>query len=340
MKLIIDICHPAHVNFFRPVIYLLKKNEYQIKITVLDRGKLPAIANNVFPGFDLQITNKHRGTIWSILFEANVLKFFKLFWICYKFKPDIGISAGSFVLGTVLKILGIPNIQFDDDPERNANLFLERITATKLYFPVFYANISRKVGKYNALKEWSYLSTRHFIPDPNIPQQLGLKHKGYIFIREVSVGTLNYLGQGKSLIASISSLFPQQIKVILSLEDKSTISNYPVEWILLREPVMDIHSLMYFSKVIISSGDSMAREGAILGVPSIYCGIREMAANRIMIEKGMLIKNSNITELPQIVRNVIDGKVSFEDQVSFREKITNEWEDVPTFILNSINSLI
>lgn len=142
------------------------------------------------------------------------------------------------------------------------------------------------------------------------------------------------------MIASISSLFPQQIKVILSLEDKSTISNYPVEWILLREPVMDIHSLMYFSKVIISSGDSMAREGAILGVPSIYCGIREMAANRIMIEKGMLIKNSNITELPQIVRNVIDGKVSFEDQVSFREKITNEWEDVPTFILNSINSLI
>ena len=58
----------------------------------------------------------------------------------------------------------------------------------------------------------------------------------------------------------------------------------------MKEPVKDIHSLMYFSQVVISSGDSVAREGAMLGVPSIYAGIRDMPANVIMIKKEMLFK--------------------------------------------------
>ena len=39
---------------------------------------------------------------------------------------------------------------------------------------------------------------------------------------------------------------------------------------------------MYYSQIVISSGDSGAyREGAMLGVPSIYAGNRDMPANDI-----------------------------------------------------------
>ena len=64
---------------------------------------------------------------------------------------------------------------------------------------------------------------------------------------------------------------------------------YPKDWILLEEPVEGIHSLIYYSCALISSGDSMAREAALLGVPSYYLGIRyDMPANYAASRLGVL----------------------------------------------------
>lgn len=338
MKILLDINHPAHVNFFSIAVRLLKEQDHQILITVLNRGKLPLIARDVFDGFEIKIINRHRGTWWSILLEANILKFFTLIRICMKYRPDLGLSAGSFVLGAVMKIFGQSNIQFDDDPERRMNVFLERMTATLLFFPVFYSKTSGKVRNYHALKEWAYLSPRYLAADPGIVSAYGLKKREYIFIREVSVRTLNYADQPGNLIASVAHLFPEDLSVVISLEDKATASQYPGHWILLKEPVRNIHSLIYYSKMVISSGDSMAREGALLGVPSIYCGIREMAANRVLMEKKMLL-HVNILDVPRTIRDILVEAIDFQDQQIFRTNLLKEWNDVPEFIIGTINSL-
>lgn len=335
MKILIDISHPAHVNFFKNVIINLKQEGHQVRITVLNRGKLAVIAKDVFKDFDVKVINRHRGTKWSIIVEANILKFFTLFWICLRYHPDIGMSAGSFVLGAILKILRIPNIQFDDDPERKINVLLEKATSTFLFFPLFYSNISHNVNKYNALKEWSYLSPKYFNPLLSVITNYGLKTRNYIFVREVSVGSLNYSEQRKNIIATISNHFPQNFKIVLSLEDKNTVSQYPGEWIILNEPVEDIHSLIYFSKVVISSGDSMAREGALLGVPSIYCGIRKMAANKVMTDKKMLL-HLDINEVCKTINDIINDSLKFQEQASFRMDLLKEWDDVNRFMLNKI----
>jgi predicted glycosyltransferase len=237
-----------------------------------------------------------------------------------------------------MKLICKPNIQFDDDPERKLNLLLEKITSTYLFFPVFYNKCSGNTGKYNALKEWAYLSPRYFNPDPFVLEKFGLISKEYIFVREVSSGTLNYSAQPENLIGEIAHLLPPNIKVVLSLENKKKSSQYPQEWIILQEPVENIHSLIYYSKIVISSGDSMAREGALLGVPSIYCGMRDMAANRVMIERNMLL-HINIHDVPTIVNGILEGNMHFEEQVFFRSKIESEWDDVPGFIYNQIKFL-
>lgn len=338
MRILIDIGHPAHVNFFSQTANLLKNQGHHVKITVLNRGMLPVIAKDVFSGFDINVINRHRGNKWSVIVEANICKFFTLFRKCLNFQPDIGLSAGSFVLGAVLKILGKPNIQFDDDPERMINVCLEKITSTLLFFPLFYDRANGKVGKYNAMKEWSYLSSRYFSPDIHVLTSYEIKKGEYVFIREVSTGTLNYSRQSDNIIASVAKSFPTEMQVVLSLEDKETASVYPNHWILLKEPVNDIHSLIYFSKLVISSGDSMAREGAMLGIPSIYCGIREMAANMVLKEKGMLLHLS-IQEVPKTVTDIINGTLHFHDQVTFRSNLEKEWEDVPEFISSRISDL-
>ena len=53
----------------------------------------------------------------------------------------------------------------------------------------------------------------------------------------------------------IASKIPHDRKVLLSLEDKSMKERYPEDWILLEEPVEGIHSLIYYSCALNSSGE-------------------------------------------------------------------------------------
>ena len=335
MNIVFDISHPAHVNFLKKAIYILKERGFNVYITYLNRGKVPRIVEKEFPGFQTKCVGRHKGTVLSIIFEAHILKFFKLFYFLINKKIAIGVSAGSFNLGMVLKILNKPNIQFDDDPERKKNVFLEKLTATELIFPPIVQE-GKNVKTMNALKEWAYLSPDYFKPNELALKEYGLIPKQYLFIREVSSGSLNYLGQPEGLVLSFSKMIPNDWTVLLSLEDKRNKKHYPSNWILLEEPVNDIHSLIYYSKLVISSGDSMAREGAMLGVPGIYCGQRDMLANELLMKEGMLFKIIP-EEVPDFIGKIEDKKIIYSHQNEFRERLRSEWDNVTNLILELIN---
>ena len=335
MKIIIDLNHPCDINFFKHLILQLNDNVgIKLFITVLDRDPVPRIVADEFPNIDVKYFGKHRHTKMSIIFQANILKFIKLFIFVLQVKPDYGVSFGGYLLGASLKLLRKKNIQFDDDPEAKINHFLEKITATELIFPPIilpHGNISI----INSIKEWAYLSPKYFTPNEDCLKEYNLIKKDYVFIREVNSNTTNYLGQKSNIIATITSEFPVNIKVVLSLEDKSNILNYPASWIVLKEPVKNIHSLMYFSKVVLSSGDSMAREGAVMGVPSIYCGIRNMAVNDILIKKGLLY-HENIDNILKLIENIFNNEDDIKKQDNIRNELLMEWDDPTQFLLNKI----
>lgn len=333
MKIAVDIMHPAHLNFFRNSIIKLSEEGHQIEIIVLNRGKLPEIARREYNNFSLTVIGKHRGNFFSILVEANILKFFKLLKFVHDKKIDIGLSVGSFVLGSVLKVFGIPNIQFDDDPERGINVMLEKMTSTKLFFPESVLK-GQKISNFYGLKEWAYLSPAYFKPRIEVIKELGLKEKEYIFVREVDTGSLNYAKQKKNIIASVANLLPQSYNYVLSLENKRMLSQYPSSWIILKEPVSDIHSLMYFSLAVISSGDSMAREGAMLGLPSVYCGERTMKANEFL-ENRKLLHHIKKNDLPDFINSLNKSEV-LAQQNKVREELLKEWDDINNLIVSLV----
>lgn len=338
MNIVFDIGHPAHINFFKNAIFKLHKEGHRIEIFGLKRGKIPDILYREFPHFNIKIVGRHRNNIFSIIFEANIFKFIFLFANLICKDVDVGVSVGSFTLGACLKILNKKNIQFDDDPESSQNLFFEKLTADEIHIPP----IMDKVGKFvifNGLKEWAYLSPKYFEPNISILSSYNIEPHNYLFLREVSSGSLNYLDQGSFTIAFFANKLNSNFKVIFSLEDKSKRSFYPQNWILLEEPVPDIHSLMYYSRVVISSGDSMAREGAMLGRPSIYCGKRIMKANNIMKKRGVLFQIEP-KEVPEFLNEIIFGKINIPLQEKLRENLLNEWDDVTEHIINSIARII
>jgi len=331
-RIIIDLNHPCDLNFFKFVINRLSiDQEIKIFLTVLRRGILPKLVEAEFPNYNIKYFSRHRGNVLSIIFEANIIKFFQLLIYTIKVKPIICISFGSFILGAVCKILRIKNIQFYDDPENKKNIFLQKLTADILYYP-FFLKSDKKIKTFNALKEWAYLSPDYFQPNIRILTKYGIEPKRYIFIREVSTKTINYRGQKSNQLNSLRNYIPPNIQVLLSLEDKSKIDLYPKDWILLNEPVDDIHSLIYFSQLLISSGDSMAREGAILGVPSIYTGNREMGANEVLKNYGTLFHY----ELKEFF-NLLSSFCKLDyDKEKTRKILSSDFVDLVNFIMDSI----
>lgn len=332
-NIIFDISHPAHINLFKHSIYTLHNDrQYNVYVTCLRRGKLPLIAKEELKGINLSFVGKHRGTKLSIIFEANIRKFFELLFFTLRKKIHFGISAGSMMLGAALKITGKNNIQFDDDPERTKNVFLEKLTADVVYTPPIIAEEDNIVN-FNALKEWAYLSPRYFNPNIEALSKYKLTSNNYLFIREVSTGSLNYSNQKSGLVLSFAHQIPKEVEVIISLEDKSLTEHYPKNWTILEEPVQDIHSLIYYSSLLISSGDSMAREGAQLGVPSIYCGFRDMKANKILVKENMLFELPP-EEIPNKINQLIDSNINKQDE--FRKSLDEKWDDLNELIMSNV----
>lgn len=336
MKILIDIGHPAQFNFYKKVIEMLSINNSVI-VTYVKRGKLPAIIQQEIGQLEnctLIEIGHHKGTKLSAVFESNIIRPIQLFYKMVNFNPDVELSNG-YQAAIYPKLFRKRSIHFNDDFDKSF-IFktLMKIFADQIYVP-FFLEKSKKVMGINSLKEWAYLSPKYFTPNPSILDKYRLEENNYFFIREVITGTLNYSNQESHLIEFISKNASFNIPVVLSLEDKSRKDEFPKNWHIIQEPEKDIHSLMYYSKILLSSGDSMAREGALLGVPSIYCGVREMDANKILIDKGMLFKVSP-KDVSGFIGKLKNGEIKLSDQTNFRENLLEEWEDIPEFICKKI----
>lgn len=187
------------------------------------------------------------------------------------------------------------------------------------------------------LKEWSYLAPSSFHPDITALAPYNVSPKKYIFLREVSVETMNYIGQQAGCILHIANLIPKNLKVLFSLEKKDKRHLYPQDWILLQEPLKDVHSLIYYSRGLVSSGDSMAREAAMLGVPSYYLGVRHsMPANETAHEVAGL-HNEKTMPIEQWMKQLsLPEKELVERQEQQRKQIGEKFIDIKQYIIDTI----
>jgi predicted glycosyltransferase len=334
-KVLIDIKHPAQLNLFKGLSNELLSEDWDVTICYLNRGKLANIIDLEYTGFKTIPVGSSRGSRWSIFWDGNIKRTFTFLSLIRKNHYDICIAASSIPLAFACKISGVPIIQFYDDPERGKVNRLNALFSNQLFFPPIVEK-TNKISIFNCLKEWSYLSPKRFKPDVRVLQKYGLVPHQYIFIREVSNKSFNYYDQADAIICSFSKEINSNIKVVLSLEDKRITGKFPKHWIILSEPVKDIHSLIYYSKLLLSSGDSMAREGAMLGVPSVYCGIRNMKANDMLMKRSILHHLPAKDALPY-VNEVIEKNFNELKQLEIRRHLLEDWDDMILFMKKQIN---
>ena len=164
-----------------------------------------------------------------------------------------------------------------------------------------------------------------------------------MFLREVTVGTINYAGQASGAILGIKEQIPAGMKVLFSLEEKKRRDEYPADWILLQEPIEDIHSLIYDAAGLVSSGDSMAREAALLGVPSYYLGIRYSMPANAAASKVASLQNQKTMAFEEWIAQIADVRTTATErsaeQDALRAKIDEAFIDINAYMLKLVEGV-
>ena len=342
MNVWIDLGHIPQHNFYRPLIHSLAMNGHRVYVTVLDRGRLAKIVKNDLkdePNVSVDVIGKHRMNKLSVLLEVNMLRLISLYFWALGRKIDVSFC-NHHQGPMIAKLLGIPSYAFGDDPEAHAYP-LQVKYATQCHSLIYEDTTNGKILPGDkvmpCLKEWAYLNPRTFVPNEKVLERYGVKPKEYMFLREVTVGTINYTGQASGAILGIKDMIPKGMKVLFSLEEKKRRNEYPEDWILLQEPIEDIHSLIYYSAGLVSSGDSMAREAALLGVPSYYLGIRYSMPANAAASKVASLQNQQTMPFDEWITSLPTNPAECaKKQDTLRNHIDSEFIDINAYMLGLV----
>lgn len=342
MNVWIDVAHTPQYNFYYHTIKSLLHNGDSVYLTILDRGRLVKIINaelGSYNNLNIYVVGKHRLNKLSAIFDANLVRMIKLFfWLIGK-NIDIAISNNLFT-PCLCWLFRIPNYAFGDDPQvvdYKPKIWFANISHYCIYQKPENLMLSPKIKILRCLKEWASLNPRIFTSNVNALNKYNLIPKEYVFVREVSVGTVNYAGQESCAVKNIQHLIPKDKKVLFSLEEKNRRNEYPEDWILLQEPVDDIHSLIYYSAGLVSSGDSMAREAALLGVPAYYLGIRHSMPANLAASKVANLQNEKTMPFSEWVKTLdTTADEAVKKQEELRAKIDSEFIDINEYMMSLV----
>ena len=356
MKIWVDICHTPQYNFYRNFVLRLVREGHEVFITILRRGKTPVIVRQELTAvlaempagagkrvhiFDI---GHHRMTKWSAMVEANLLRLCELF--LWRLRHRVDAAFGNGMQPAIIQaVFHGRSYSFDDDPQTMDFRPKARYNTECnfcLYEDAAIAAYGGNVQVLRCLKEWAYLAPNVFTLNHQVLDKYGVQPKEYIFLREVSVGTINYASQAPQAILAVKDLIAKtSMKVLFSLEEKHRRNEYPEDWILLQEPIEDIHSLIYYAAGLVSSGDSMAREAALLGIPAYYLGIRysmpaNAAASKVAgLQNELTMPFEEWIEKVDELRNEGVERLT-EEQIKLRQHIDEEFIDINQYMLGLV----
>ncbi|UCH88765.1 MAG: DUF354 domain-containing protein [Thermoplasmata archaeon] len=335
MRIVFDVLHPAHLNFFKNAMAELEKQDIIIDIIYRRRGQIKAVLAAELPHKKCQEVGRHyktlAGTSVALLKrEYNIMKFLR----SQEFNLTMGVAG--FYVGFPAKVLGKPAITFTDDWEYKTTFYLSKYCANYLVIPSLIPAGGKKILKYRGYKELAYLHPRYYKPSTKVVKSAGLKPGKYVFLRLVSAVSLNYLkiatGNLKQLFSEIESA---GYEIVLSPEDLQQAREYKESCTILESPVPDLHSWLANAALTVTFGDTISRESALLGTPAIYLGGRDMVVNNELIEMGCLKKLDNSKEILAAIKASLESDDKRRTKKMVQKAYENNtWLDTTQVILD------
>jgi predicted glycosyltransferase len=268
VKILVDICHPAHVHFFRHPLSRLAASGHETAVTsrakdvtleLLDAFGIPhavlSTAGRGAPALAAEYVHRTRGLLRTIR----------------HFRPDVITGISSLFLGPVGRLTGTPALVFSDTEHVKAERLTYRLAARYCTPEVFERELGPRHRRYAGFHELAYLDPRRFRPDPAVLGPLGLGEGERFSVLRLVSWTANH-DRGHS---GLSDELRREAVARLSRHGRVLVSSEaPLPPDLrahrLDAPVHRIHDVLALASLYLGEGATMATEAAFLGTPAVY----------------------------------------------------------------------
>jgi len=338
MKILIDINHPAHVHFFKNLYWKLNANNHSIVVVASKKD----VAFSLLKEYNIPFINI--GSYGKGLLSKFIKLFLldvKMFFILLKHRPDyvLGISTirGSHAAKFFKKTKAYV---FTDTEHAKEQILLYKNIADKIFTPTcFHENLGKHQVKYTGYQELAYLHPNYFTPNKKVLEKYGVSESAAFFIlRFVSWDATHDVGQlglSDDTKLKLIDMLTKHGKVFITAEE-----NLPKKFEKYKIKVSPgkIHHLMYYSKMYIGEGGTMASEAALLGVPSLYTSTLAMGYINELEQKYKLLKRcTNQNGVLDTVKDWLNTKTLEEKWKIKQKKMLRDKIDVTAFMYEQVS---
>lgn len=269
MRILIDICHPAHVHFFRNPVELLRAQGHEVLIT--SRVKEIAVPLLDRLGWEHQPLSSASTGIAG-LFGELLLRNAALYRVVRRWKPDVMAAIGGIFVAQVGFLSRVPSVVFYDTENARLQNLLTYPFASLVAAPRCYRGwLPEHSVRYPGYHELSYLHPGRFRRERKLAIENGLDPDRDTFLIRLVAWKANHdigeRGWNERLLEAVVAHLRVRGKVIISSESPLPKSFRSLAY---RGDPLQIHQLMAFCRLHVGESATMASESAVLGVPAIY----------------------------------------------------------------------
>lgn len=341
MRILVDIAHPKHVHFFRPLLRRWSARGEAVQIVTRDKDITHALLDRY--GLPYVCLSRQQHLAYAAL---ELLSRWRglAFWI-RRFRPDIVLSVAGITTAPPSKVLGVPNIALTDTEtavlsNRIAFPFADRILTPEW----FNGRFGKRHYVYRGFHEWAYLHPDEFHPDPVRVRRQGIEpNEPYAVVRLVRWNAAHDRGErGLSRREAVSLVtgLAKRMCVYLSTEGDPPPE---LETFRARFPVDDIHHVLGFATLVAGESPSMATEAALLGVPTVLASSwAGQCGNMQVLEKQFALMQVFAEGAPAVQAALaLAEQPAARAQVQLqRDRLVRELECVPDVVERHIAALI
>ncbi len=339
MRILVDIGHPAHVHQFKNMIRGLEAEGHEFKITARDKEMSIGLLDAY--GFDyVSLGKPSKGIVAKTVGAARTDK--RLLSIAKEFKPDVLVGgSGNLYVAHVGWLIKKRSIIFEDsEPEQKIKFAYEPMVTNICVPEGFKGSVNSKYVRVKSYKELAYLHPDNFTPDISVLERAGIvEGERFTLVRFVGwEAGHDTMKKGLDLAMKIELVekLSKHVKVLISSEGE-----LPEELKRYQMTIKphEVHDLMSFASLIVTDGQTMATEGAVLGIPVVRSGafVGSMSNfDELENDYGLMFSIKEGAEAVAKALELISDSGLLEEWQIKRQKLLDDKIDMSKFMMDFI----
>jgi len=280
----IDLEHQKAAVMLKPLIDMFYINNVDLFITARDMGNNWEVIREL--GLRPEWIGKHGGAILAGKLAASIERMKGLLPAVGNFKPDLVLTFSSVEAIRIAFGLGVPSVSFNDEPRSTAVARLTLPLASMVIVPrcvpeQLYLDLGAsraRMRRYDGIDEIAWIS--RFKPGDHVLAGVGVEKGKYVVIRTEMTHASYLSSTMRPEESRIIDFLPQLVKAcpgykfIVIPRIDTQFEHLRHQFVHLNNVVVTnyvacLQDVMFYSALVMSGGGTIARESALMGVPTI-----------------------------------------------------------------------